>query len=59
MSAKAPIPKRLEEARKRAGLSQQQLGMLAGIDEDNASAKMNQYERGVHIPKFPRLTLNW
>jgi len=27
----------------------------AGIDEDNASAKMNQYEQGVHIPKFPRL----
>ena len=29
--------------------------MLAGIHEDNASAKMNQYEQGIHIPKFPRL----
>ena len=37
------------------GLTQQELGVLAGIDEDNAGAKMNQYEQGVHIPKFPRL----
>ena len=26
-----------------------------GIDSENASAKITQYERGVHIPKFPRL----
>ena len=37
------------------GLTQQELGVLEGIDEDNAGAKMNQYEQGVHIPKFPRL----
>jgi len=37
------------------GLTQQELGVLAGIDEDNAGAKMNQYEQGVHIPEFPRL----
>ena len=55
MSAKAPIAKRLKEARKRAELTQQQLGIYAGLDEDNASAKMNQYEQGVHIPKFQRL----
>lgn len=36
-------------------MTQHQLGVLAGIDEDNASAKMNQYEQGVHIPKFDRL----
>ncbi len=29
--------------------------MLAGTEEYNASAKLNQYEQGVHIPKFPRL----
>ena len=55
MSAEAPFSKRLKEARNRAGLTQQELGVLAGIDEDNASAKMNQYEKGVHIPKFERL----
>ena|SRR5450830_561614 len=43
---------RLKEARKRAELSQYQLGVLAGIDEFTASARMNQYERGVHEPDF-------
>jgi len=36
-------------------LTQHELGMLAGIDKENASAKLNQYEQGVHVPKFPRL----
>ena len=55
MSVEAPFSMRLKEARIRAGLTQHELGVLAGIDEDNASAKMNQYEQGIHIPKFPRL----
>lgn len=46
------LPHRLKEARLRAGLSQQRLGVLAGIDEATASARMNQYERGVHTPDF-------
>lgn len=46
------FPARLKEARKRAELSQFQLGVLAGIDEFTASARMNQYERGVHEPDF-------
>ncbi|MCW2474467.1 MULTISPECIES: helix-turn-helix transcriptional regulator [unclassified Symbiopectobacterium] len=46
------LPQRLKEARLRAGLSQQRLGVLAGIDESTASARMNQYERGVHTPDF-------
>lgn len=33
-----------------AGLSQEKLGVMAGIDEMSASARMNQYERGKHIP---------
>jgi transcriptional regulator with XRE-family HTH domain len=28
---------------------------LPGTEEDNVSAKLNQYEQGIHIPKFPRL----
>lgn len=42
--------KRLKEARKAFGLSQEALGREAGIDENTASARMNQYERGVHVP---------
>ena len=41
---------RLKEARLKANLTQEQLGILAGIDEFSASARMNQYERGVHMP---------
>ncbi|NSY35847.1 XRE family transcriptional regulator [Pseudoalteromonas sp. JC28] len=48
----SPFPKRLKEARKRKGLSQKQLGILAGMDEFSASARMNQYEKGVHAPDF-------
>jgi transcriptional regulator with XRE-family HTH domain len=44
------IAKRLKEARTEAGLSQERLGVLAGIDEMSASARMNQYERGKHVP---------
>ena len=44
--------KRLKEARLRAGLSQEKLGVLAGIDEASASARMNQSERGKHTPDF-------
>ncbi|MEJ4045659.1 helix-turn-helix domain-containing protein [Erwinia sp. SLM-02] len=43
---------RLKEARLRKGLSQQKLGVLAQIDEATASARMNQYERGIHMPDF-------
>ncbi|WP_417634065.1 helix-turn-helix transcriptional regulator [Citrobacter sp. FR21RM1OL9030] len=46
------LPHRLKEARLRAGLSQERLGILAGIDEATASARMNQYERGTHSPDF-------
>lgn len=44
------LAKRLKEARLRADLSQEKLGVLAGIDEMSSSARMNQYERGKHVP---------
>lgn len=44
--------KRLKEARIQAGLSQERLGVMAGIDEMSSSARMNQYERGKHEPDF-------
>ncbi|WP_025916403.1 helix-turn-helix domain-containing protein [Herminiimonas sp. CN] len=48
--------KRLKEARKIAGLSQEKLGVAAGIDEMSASARMNQYERGKHDPDYLTVT---
>lgn len=44
--------KRLKEARTRAGLSQERLGVMAGIDEISLSARMNQYEKAKHEPDF-------
>ena len=49
------IGKRLKEARQDAGLSQEQLGVRAGIEEDSASARMNRYERGTRSPGFELL----
>jgi len=46
------VSRRIREARLRAELSQERLGVLAGIDEFSASARMNQYERGRHTPNF-------
>lgn len=50
MAETAVIARRLKEARKRAGISQKRLGILAGIDESSASPRINQYERGKHTP---------
>lgn len=46
------VARRIREARLRAGLSQKQLGIKAGIDEFVASPRVNQYERGKHAPDF-------
>ena len=45
------VSQRLKQARLRAGLTQEGLGVKAGIDEMTASARMNQYERGMHLPR--------
>lgn len=50
------VARHLKEARLRAGLSQKQLGIEAGIDEFSASARINQYERGKHMPDLQTLT---
>jgi transcriptional regulator with XRE-family HTH domain len=46
------IARRLKEVRLTYGLSQKKLGILAGIDAHSASARMNQYELGKHVPNF-------
>ena len=43
---------RLKEARRRAGLTQEKLGILAGLDEASASTRINQYDKGKHSPNF-------
>ncbi|MFB9134513.1 helix-turn-helix domain-containing protein [Vibrio olivae] len=57
MSIDNPIPKRLKEARKKVKISQKTLGVRIGIDDGVASARMNQYERGVHTPDVSTLKL--
>ena len=52
-TAKHPVfAQRLAQARERAGLSQTQLGVLAGLDPSVASPTINQYERGKHEPQL-------
>lgn len=43
---------RLKAARKAAGLTQEALGIAAGIDEFSASARLNQYEKAKHWPDY-------
>ena len=52
MDKAPPISKRLKQARLKAGLSQRQLGIRAGIDAFTASPRINQYERARHTPDF-------
>jgi len=47
-----PLPKRLREARERAGISQMNLGIKAGMDPSSASSRINHYEQGRHAPDF-------
>jgi transcriptional regulator with XRE-family HTH domain len=51
----SPFPKRLKEARLKAGLSQMKLGILAGFKKSVSSSLMNHYEKGVHNPSFENL----
>ena len=44
------IAKRLKEARKKSNLTQKQVGLKAGMEEDSASPRMNQYEKSKHTP---------
>jgi transcriptional regulator with XRE-family HTH domain len=41
---------RLKQARLAAGLSQEALGVAAGLDDFTASARMNRYETGIRTP---------
>jgi transcriptional regulator with XRE-family HTH domain len=55
MSEISVVGRRLKEARLRAGLSQGQLGVQAGMDQFSASARISQYEHGKHTPDLQTL----
>lgn len=44
------IGKRLKQARLSAGLSQEALGLEAGLEAESASTRMNRYEVGTRAP---------
>lgn len=50
MGGPSIVARRLREARKRTGVSQRKIGIKAGINESTASTRINQYERGKHMP---------
>lgn len=43
---------RLRAAREAAGIPQDQLGVLIGIDEGCSSARISRYETGAHQPPY-------
>lgn len=50
-----PIPVRIKQARKLAGISQKELGIRIGMDISSASSRMNHYEKGRHTPDIQTL----
>jgi transcriptional regulator with XRE-family HTH domain len=43
---------RLRMARERAGMAQDKLGVLIGLDEGCSSARISRYETGIHEAPF-------
>lgn len=50
-----PIPARLKAARKKAKITQKDLGVKIGMEESSASGRMNHYEKGRHVPDIGTL----
>jgi transcriptional regulator with XRE-family HTH domain len=49
-SKNSVVSRRLRQARLRHDLSQDRLGVLAGLEESSSSARMSRYESGIHQP---------
>lgn len=49
-SAPGLFGRRLRQARLRADLPQDRLGVLAGLEESSSSARISRYESGIHEP---------
>lgn len=54
--ASSIFSKRLKQARLEAGLSQKELGILAGLDPFVASTRINRYEQDVHAADLSTAT---
>ncbi|PSW06073.1 helix-turn-helix domain-containing protein [Photobacterium lipolyticum] len=50
-----PIPERLKAARKKAKITQKDLGVKIGMEQSSASGRMNHYEKGRHVPDISTL----
>ncbi|MEI6895288.1 MAG: helix-turn-helix transcriptional regulator [Colwellia sp.] len=50
-----PIPNRIKKARVHNKISQKELGIRIGLDENSASSRMNHYEKGRHTPDVATL----
>lgn len=50
LPSSSTVGRRLRQARERAGLPQDRLGVLAGLEESSSSARISRYESGVHEP---------
>lgn len=44
--------RRLRTAREHAGLPQDKLGVLIGLEESSSSARISRYETGTHEPPY-------
>lgn len=55
MGRENPVPIRLKEARKKAGITQKDLGIRIGMEPSSASGRMNHYEKGRHTPDIGTL----
>lgn len=44
--------KRLRQARQRHDWAQDELGVMAGLEESSSSARISRYESGIHEPPF-------
>jgi transcriptional regulator with XRE-family HTH domain len=51
-SSQSLFGRRLREARVRAGIAQDKLGVMIGLDEGCSSARISRYENGIHEPPF-------
>lgn len=56
-SDKSVFGRRLREARLHAGIPQDRLGVMIGLDEGCSSARISRYENGVHEPPLPIVQL--
>lgn len=51
------LAQRLRQARELAGIPQDRLGVLIGLDEGCSSARISRYESGIHQPPLKTVQL--